>query len=77
MAAGGAIVVAPEGKEVTLAVRGVEMGGVLKETRGTETLLSTPGTYFGALLSIADENVIDYAPMAPKPGGGICRYSGR
>jgi len=63
----GGVIVAPDGKEVTLTVRGVEMGGVLKSTAGTKTLLSKPGIYAPAFLTITDQNLFLYAPAGP-PG---------
>jgi hypothetical protein len=63
----GGWIVAPDHKAVTLMVGGVETGGVLESTPGTATLLSRPGIYNYALLTITDENVFDYAPAGP-PG---------
>lgn len=60
-------IVAPEGKAVTLTVNGVEMGGVLESTYSTVTLLSKPGLYINALLTITDEHLFNYAPAGP-PG---------
>ncbi len=63
----GGWIVAPEKKAVTLTVNGVEMGGVLESTYGTATLLSKPGLYVNALLTITDENIFSYVPAGP-PG---------
>ena len=63
----GGRIVAPDGKAVTLTVKGIETGGVLESTSGTATLLAKPGTYLHALLTITDANLFDYAPAGP-PG---------
>ncbi len=64
----GGWIAAPDKHEVTMTVNGVEMGGVLVTTDGTDTHLSKPGTYRGNIvLTVTDENIVDYAPGGP-PG---------
>jgi hypothetical protein len=63
----GATIMAPEGYSLSLTVNGVETGGELVTTTGAETKIA-PGAYLGNIvLSVAEENLVDYAPAGP-PG---------
>lgn len=69
----GGSVVAPAGKEVTLTVNNVEIGGALVTTAGVETKITGPATYTGNIvLTITDQNFVPYAQQGggPPPGGG-------
>jgi len=63
----GGAVVAPQGKSLTLTVNKVETGGVLQDAASIETTIAA-GTYRGKIvLTIADENLVEYVPAGP-PG---------
>ncbi|MGD9364373.1 MAG: hypothetical protein PVH87_01670 [Desulfobacteraceae bacterium] len=63
----GATITAPEGYSLSLTVNGVETGGELVTTAGVETEIA-PGTYLGHIvLTVAEENLVEYAPAGP-PG---------
>ena len=59
----GASVTAPAGKVVVMTVDGVEAGGVLDSTAGTETVIG-PGTYRGnVVLHVVDANDVAWAGL--------------
>jgi len=63
----GATITAPEGFSLSMTVNGVETGSELITTAGVETEIA-PGTYLGNIvLTVAEENLVDYAPAGP-PG---------
>lgn len=63
----GATITAPAGYSLSLTVNGVETGSQLVTTAGVKTEIA-PGTYIGNIvLTVTEENLVDYAPMGP-PG---------
>lgn len=63
----GAAITAPAGYSLTMTVNGVETGQALVTTAGVDTAF-VPGTYHGnIILTVAEENVVDYTPAGP-PG---------
>ena len=65
----GANLVVPEGYSLTLTVNGVEAGQALVTTAGVDTAF-VPGTYRGNIvLTVAEENVVEYVPAGGGPGG--------
>ncbi|MCE5252734.1 MAG: hypothetical protein LLG45_00765 [Actinomycetia bacterium] len=62
----GGTIKAPEGYSVTMTIDGIETGQVLATTAGLD-MMFVPGTYFDALLTVAEENLVPY--VAAGPGG--------
>jgi hypothetical protein len=70
--ADGVSITAPEGYSLTLTVNGVETGGKLVTTAGTETKITGPASYLGNIvLTVAEANPVEYSQGGggPPPGG--------